>query len=427
MPDLASTPGPRPLTVRRITRAEHGRFLAEHPEASFLQNPQWPGVKIDWRGDSVGFYDGETLRATALVLFRRLPVPVPVLKRRSLAYVAEGPVFDRTASAGGVAGAVDLESVLVPLVQYLKSRGAFLVRVGLPGVVNRWDGAEVRKALAAGEHRSVTQLEPIHTAPEAAQVRARLTAMGWRAPGEAEEFEAGQPQFQARIPLQPELDAPAPDGTPAEPNKNGESPALEAALNRMDSTSRRQTRKSTRSELTVTVGTAEDLPAWQALYEETATRDGFTGRPLAYFQRMFAELNAGGPGAAGSGSGDTAADTECTLYLAHFGDQLLAAAIYVRQARFGWYVYGASSSEERKRYAPRALQLRQIKDSLAAGCTWFDLGGMSPSLDPEYELAGLTRFKTTMGADVVQTYGEWDYPVNRALAAAFNLYMSRRG
>ena len=168
MPDLASTPGPRPLTVRRITRAEHGRFLAEHPEASFLQNPQWPGVKIDWRGDSVGFYDGETLRATALVLFRRLPVPVPVLKRRSLAYVAEGPVFDRTASAGGVAGAVDLESVLVPLVQYLKSRGAFLVRVGLPGVVNRWDGAEVRKALAAGEHRSVTQLEPIHTAPEAA-------------------------------------------------------------------------------------------------------------------------------------------------------------------------------------------------------------------------------------------------------------------
>ncbi|MGM7671329.1 lipid II:glycine glycyltransferase FemX [Microbacterium sp. A93] len=426
MPDLASTPsstprsstgsgtGRRPFTVRRITRAEHGRFLAEHPEASFLQSPQWPGVKIDWRGDSLGFYDGETLRAAALVLFRRLPVPVPVLRNRSLAYVAEGPVFDRSAGEGGGDAGVDLESVLVPLVQYLKSRGAFLVRVGLPGVVNRWDGAEVRKALAAGDHRSVTQLKPIHTAPEAAQVRERLTALGWRAPGESEEFEAGQPQFQARIPLQPALDAPGPDGTPVEPNKNGESPALEAALSRMDSTSRRQTRKSTRSELTVTVGTAEDLPAWQALYEETATRDRFTGRPLAYFQRMFTELNA-------------APDTECTLYLAHFGDQLLAAAIYVRQAQFGWYVYGASSSEERKRYAPRALQLRQIQDSLAAGCTWFDLGGMSPSLDPEYELAGLTRFKTTMGADVVQTYGEWDYPVNRALAAAFKLYMSRRG
>lgn len=431
VPDLASpfgSPTPsgqdsRPLTVRRITPADHGRFLADHPGASFLQNPQWPGVKIDWRGDSLGFFDGQSLKATALVLFRRLPVPVPVLKKRSLAYVAEGPVFDSSA--------VQLESVLVPLVQYLKSRGAFLVRVGLPGVVTRWDGSEVRKALAAGTHRSVTDLTPLHTEPAAEDVRSRLLTLGWQAPSESEEFEAGQPQFQARIPLQPELDI-ASDGTSAEPNKNGESPALEAALNRMDSTSRRQTRKSTRSELTVSVGTVEDLPAWQALYEETAARDGFTGRPLAYFRRMFTQLNSGGAGRSGgsggsSGSEASAVDTECTLYLAHFGEQLLAAAIYVRQGQFGWYVYGASSAEERKRYAPRALQLRQIQDSLAAGCTWYDLGGMSPSLDPEYELAGLTRFKTTMGADVVQTLGEWDYPVNRMLARGFNLYMSRRG
>ncbi|MFC7401098.1 lipid II:glycine glycyltransferase FemX [Citricoccus sp. GCM10030269] len=413
MPDLASPTTARPLTVRRITAAEHGRFLADHPGSSFLQNPHWPGVKIDWRGDSIGFFDGESLRATALVLFRRLPVPVPVLKNRSLAYIAEGPVFDRSQVA--------LESVLPPLVQYLKSRGAFLVRVGLPGVVRRWDGSEVRRALAAGEHRSVTQLEPIDTDSAADGVRARLSAMGWQAPAESEEFEAGQPQFQARIPLQPELGLePAADG--------GFSPAVEAALSRMDQTSRRQTRKSTRSELTVSRGTAEDLPAWQALYEETAQRDGFTGRPLAYFERMFRELNSGlGSGADSGGAGDTAPDTECTLYLAHLQDQLLAAAIYVRQGQFSWYVYGASSSAERKRYAPRALQLRQIEDSLAAGCTWYDLGGMSPSLDPQYELAGLTRFKTTMGADVIQTYGEWDYPVNPLLAKAFNLYMARRG
>ncbi len=397
-------PQPRALSVRRITAQEHGRFLAEHPESSFLQNPRWPDVKVDWRGESVGFFDGDVLRAAALVLFRRLPAPLPLLRDRSLAYIAEGPVFDRST--------VDLESVLEPFVPYLKSRGAFLVRVGLPGVVRRWDGAEVRKALAAGETRSVTDLTPLHTAPEADDVRARLLAMGWQAPSESESFGSGQPQFQARIPLQPELFGTEPV-SPAK-GQEPEDPAVTAALNRMDSTSRRQTRKSTRSELTVTVGTEADLPAWQALYEETAERDGFTGRPLAYFQRMFAALNSS-PGSA------------CTLYLAHHGEQLLAAAIYVRQGTFGWYVYGASSSEERKRYAPRALQLRQIEDSLAAGCTWYDLGGMSPSLDPEYGLAGLTRFKTTMGADVVQTYGEWDYPVNKVLATVFNLYMARRG
>src|SRR5699024_6830013 len=138
-----------------------------------------------------------------------------------------------------------------------------------------------------------------------------------------------------------------------------------------------------------------------------------TARPLVYFQRLFTELNA-------------APDTECVLYFARHQGHTLAAAIYVRQGRSAWYVYGASSMHEPKRYAPRALQLHQIEQALAAGCEWFDLGGVSPSLDSHHHLAGLTRFKTTMGADVVETLGEWDYPINPLLTKAFNLYMSWR-
>jgi hypothetical protein len=59
-----------------------------------------------------------------------------------------------------------------------------------------------------------------------------------------------------------------------------------------------------------------------------------------------------------------------------------------------WYVYAASSSEERNLFAPRALQRRQVADSIA-----------------------LTTFKSSTGGDVVQTLGEWDYPLNRPLAA----------
>ena len=51
----------------------------------------------------------------------------------------------------------------------------------------------------------------------------------------------------------------------------------------------------------------------------------------------------------------------------------------------------------------------------------------SATLDKEHELAGLTRFKTTMGADVVQTMGEWDYPINKVVARGFQAYMQRRG
>ncbi|MDZ5077099.1 lipid II:glycine glycyltransferase FemX [Nesterenkonia sp. HG001] len=388
-------PGPRgaqQLTVHPISADEHAAFLAQHPTASFLQNPRWPQVKTDWRGESLGAFDGDRLVAATLVLHRRLPLPsaVPVLGRKSLAYLAEGPVFD--------AEEVALSALLPALVDHLKGQGAFLIRMGLPGVTRRWAAQDVRRALASGEHTVISELEPLQVDDDAVAVRAELEGLGWQPPQESEEFEAGQPQFQARIPLTDE---------------EGGALDVDAVLARMDQTSRRQTRKSTRSELVITTGGEEDLPAWQALYAETAERDDFTGRPLSYFQRMFRELNA-------------AEDTECTLYFAHHEDALLAAAIYVRQGKFAWYVYGASSSQERKRYAPRALQLRQIEDALAAGCRWYDLGGLSPSLDPEYPLAGLTRFKTTMGADVVQTYGEWDYPVNRLLTRAFTLYMARR-
>lgn len=380
----------QPLTIRTLTESEHSAFLAQHPTASFLQNPRWSQVKTDWRGESVGAFDGDELVAASLVLYRPLPVKLPVLGSKSLAYLAEGPVFD--------AGRISLEALLPALVEHLKSQGAFLIRMGLPGVVRRWAAEDVRRGLSKGEELSMHELTPLEEDVEAPAVHAQLEQLGWTPPKSSEEFEAGQPQYQARIPLVDD------GGNPLD---------VEAVLARMDQTSRRQTRKSTRSELTITIGTEEDLPTWQKLYEETAERDDFTGRPLSYFQRMYRELNA-------------AADTECTLYFAHLKDTPLAAAIYVRQGGFAWYVYGASSSEERKRYAPRALQLRQIEDALATGCRWYDLGGLSPSLDPEYELAGLTRFKTTMGADVVQTHGEWDYPVNKLLTKGFELYMSRR-
>lgn len=386
------------LTVRTISAEEHGAFLAEQPASSFLQNPRWPQVKTDWRGESVGVFDGGRIVAAALVLHRPLPVPsaVPVLGGRSLAYMAEGPVI--------AAVAPGLDELLPPLTAHLKRQGAFLIRMGLPGTLRRWEAKEVRRALAAGEHKSIWDLAEAEFDEGAAEAQRQLKELGWTPPTDSEEFEAGQPRFQARIPLEP---------APEEEAEEDFQKRVDAALARMDQTSRRQTRKSTRSELTVTVGTEEDLPAWQRLYEETAERDGFTGRPLEYFRRMHRELN-------------TSENAECTLYFAHHEDQLLAAAIYVRQGEFGWYVYGASSSQERKRYAPRALQLRQIEDSLRAGCRWYDLGGLSPSLDPEYELAGLSQFKTTMGADVVETHGEWDYPVSRLLTKAFTFYMARR-
>ena len=55
------------------------------------------------------------------------------------------------------------------------------------------------------------------------------------------------------------------------------------------------------------------------------------------------------------------------------------------------------------------------------------VSGTLSGVDQEHKLSGLTEFKTTQGADIVQTLGEWDLPLNRAIYAAFRLYLARRG
>lgn len=387
------------LHIQEISVQQHHEFIAKQPGASFLQNPLWPRTKQSWRSQSLGWFHNEELVAVSLVLYRS--IPVPGLRGRSLAYIADGPIFEPELT--------ELEALLDPLVPYARSQGAFMIRMGLPFVLRRWDADTVRKALSADQHGLIPELDPVESNKATWKMEDTLVRLGWQKPEVSEDFMAGQAQFQARIPL-PELT----EEQRADRETDEFQQAVEDVLMRMDSTSRRQTRKSTRSELSVSSGGLEDLAQWQALYEETAQRDDFTGRPQAYFEAMLGALN-------------DSPTSQCKVLFAHFEDQLLASAIYVQQQDTGWYVYGASTRAESKRYAPRALQLEQIKLSLEAGAHWYDLGGVSATLNKTHELAGLTRFKTTMGADVVQTMGEWDLPINKVLSRAFNLYLQRRG
>jgi len=84
-------------------------------------------VKTEWRGESLGWYDGGQLVGAGLVLHR----PVPRLERFTLAYLPEGPVIDWT-------GEIDVW--LDPLAARLGAQGAFAVRLGPP----RHGGLRVR-------------------------------------------------------------------------------------------------------------------------------------------------------------------------------------------------------------------------------------------------------------------------------------------
>lgn len=373
------------LHVRPIAGTEHSAFLATAQGVSFLQRPEWAKVKGGWRGESLGWFDGDELVGTALVLHRAAPVI-----KRTLAYVPDGPVIDFTAYAP--------EQVIRPMAGYLRNRGAFQLKMGPGLAVRTWGAAAVRKNLGKEGYAQLADLEAKSSSPQAQALNTALELMGFTKEDVGMDFAAGQPEYVARAALQDEA---------------GNQLDVEQVMASYSATTRNETRKALKSTLEIEVGETKDMARFHALYNHTADRQEFTGRPLGYFEKMHTVLNEAVPGS-------------CTLYIASNEGVDLAASIVIRSSNLAWYLYGASASEQRKLFAPKAIMHRMVEDSIAAGCRYLDQGGVSATLDKEHHLSGLTKFKTNTGCDIVQTNGEWDLALNKPLAWAFEKYMNWR-
>ncbi|WP_310961788.1 lipid II:glycine glycyltransferase FemX [Nocardioides terrisoli] len=371
-----------PVAVRTLSTDEHLAFLAERESAGFLQTPGWAAVKREWRAESLGWIADGRVVGAALVLYRQLP-----RLRRYLAYLPEGPVLDWETD--------DLGAWLRPMADHLRGQGAFGVRIGPPVVVRRWSAAQVKEGIADDAVRRLDDLPPTQRDRVGATVVSQLRELGWRPQAAEGGFAAGQPQYNFWVPLA--------DRTEDE------------VLAGMNQLWRRNIKKAAKAGVEVSLGGAADLPAFHDLYAHTAERDHFTPRPLSYFETMFAELGA--PGAA----------TQIRLYLARHEGDLVAATIWIRVGRHAWYSYGASSTVKREVRGSNAVQWQMIRDAMAAGAEVYDLRGITDTLDADDPHLGLIQFKVGTGGEAVEYAGEWDLPLNRALYAAFALYMARRG
>ncbi len=348
-------------------------------------------MKSEWRAESLGWYDGDRLAGAGLVLYRRLP-----RLRRYLAYLPEGPVIDWTTD--------DLAAWLSPMTAHLRSQGAFGVRMGPPVVTRRWTAAQVKEGIADAAVHTLTELAPTERSATGARVVQQLESLGWRPQVAEGGFAAGQPQYTFVVPL-------------VSTGSTGEAAGVprteEDVLAGMNQLWRRNIRKAEKAGVVVTVGTATDLKAFHDLYVHTAERDHFTPRPLAYFQTMYDALGAEDPG-------------RIHLWLAHHEGDLVAATISVRVGTHAWYSYGASSSDKRDVRGSNAVQWAMIRDAIAEGAEVYDLRGITATLDPDDPHIGLIQFKIGTGGEAVETVGEWDLPLNRALYRGFTLYLDRR-
>ncbi|MBY8888606.1 aminoacyltransferase [Streptomyces sp. PTM05] len=375
------------LRLRTISRDEHLAFVDSLPSASHLQVPSWGEVKAGWEPESLGWVDDRgRIVGTALVLYRALP-----RVRRSLAYLPQGPVIDWTDA--------DLGRWLEPLVEHVRARRAFAVKMGPPVIVRRWDAAAVKDAIADPGVRTLADVAPTATDPVGLAVPERLRALGWRrsddASGGGEHgFAAGQPRHVFQLPL---------FGRTLEEIQQG-----------FNQQWRRNVKKAEKAGVKVVRGDLDDLTAFHELYAETAARDRFVPRPPEYFRRMWRALAAEHP-------------DRIRLYLASHDGDTLAAAIMITVGRHVWYSYGASTSRKREVQPSNAVQWQMIRDAHALGADVYDLRGITDTLDESDPLVGLLRFKAGTGGEAAEYAGEWDLPLNSALYRAFRLYLGRRG
>ena len=171
----------------------------------------------------------------------------------------------------------------------------------------------------------------------------------------------------------------------------------------------------------VQISETDDLSVFQSLMDATGERDGFGVHNQAYYQRAYDLFAASGA---------------CSILLASYEAQPLAAMMIFVRGKRAWYFYGASNNEERNRMPTYLLQWEAMRWAAARGCTEYDLWGVPDATEEELEanftdrhdgLWGVYRFKRGFGGRLVRSAGAWDRVYQPMLYQIYLRYMKGRG
>jgi peptidoglycan pentaglycine glycine transferase (the first glycine) len=200
----------------------------------------------------------------------------------------------------------------------------------------------------------------------------------------------------------------------------------EAILAQMKPKTRYNVRLAQRKGVSVHLGDSQDLPAFHRLLQITGRRDGFGIHTEAYYTQAYRLL---------------AAQESAALFKAQYQGSLLGALMVFAWGRHAWYMYGASSDEERARMPNHALQWEAMRWAKARGCESYDLWGI-PDVDESAigsdvaraeergvlstALGGLYRFKRGFGGREVRYVGAYDFVYNRPLYHLLTTLWDRR-
>lgn len=153
-----------------------------------------------------------------------------------------------------------------------------------------------------------------------------------------------------------------------------------------------------RSDITVRLGSQDDLPRFCQMMEQVAGKNGFEARKAPYFASVLRELQS------------------CArLYLAEEEGNVVAGALMVLMGNRAWFMYGCSDTEARKDHPNELLQWRMQCDALEMGCKWFDFRGVEGYPTEDNPKLGLHRYKQGFGAEFCEYIGQCDFAARRLL------------
>lgn len=185
----------------------------------------------------------------------------------------------------------------------------------------------------------------------------------------------------------------------------------------MRKTTRNLVRRAEKDGVTIeaSVSPLEDLQYFLALHDETRKRHGFTPYTDAFFRAQVEHFSK---------------RNECTLYLARYQGEVIAASIHMHAFGETSYHHGASSHEHRKIPASYLLQWRAIQDAMKRGDHVYNFWGISPEGATKHPFAGVRLFKTGFGGELLNLSPCVDIPLSSSykLTRAFEIVRKwRRG
>jgi peptidoglycan pentaglycine glycine transferase (the first glycine) len=129
-------------------------------------------------------------------------------------------------------------------------------------------------------------------------------------------------------------------------------------------------------------GDLSDIDTFYSLYEVTSARDQFFIHDKAHYAdvlRLYGQ------------------DDRAVLFLAEYQGKAVAGTIVLRLGHWSWYMYGASSNEERERMPNHLLQWTGIRWAREHGCWYYNFRGIPDVLEEGQELWGVYVFKRGFG------------------------------